>query len=183
MKVFRYTKININLKTFANKNNKRLIAFIPARGGSKRFPKKNIANFQKHPLISYPIKEALKSKIFCDVIVSSDDYDILKIAKKYGASTTLRSKKNSDDASHELDACKEYLSKLKKNKQTLPSCFCLIYPTSVLIKSNDYKKSFELIKNRSEVDVVMGVSPYNYHPYKALAMNKKDFLYPIFKKI
>ena len=57
---------------------------------------KNIAIFMKSPLISYPIKEALKSKIFSDVIVSSDDDKTIKIAKKYGALTVLRSKNSSD---------------------------------------------------------------------------------------
>ena len=165
------------------KNNKeKLIAFIPARGGSKRFPKKNIASFMKSPLISYPIKEALKSKIFSEVIVSSDDDETIKIAKKYGALTVLRSKKNSSDIAHELEACREYFSILTKNKSTLPNFFCLIYPTAVLIKSKDFKNSYKLIKNRSEVDVVMGVSAFNYHPYKALAKNKSGFLTPIFKK-
>ena len=64
----------------------------------------------------------------------------------------------------------------------MPNFFCLIYPTAVLIKSKDFKNSYKLIKNRSEVDVVMGVSAFNYHPYKALAQNKNGFLTPIFKE-
>ena len=136
----------------------------------------------KSPLISYPIKEALQSKIFSDVIVSSDDDETIKIAKKYGALTVLRSKKNSSDIAHELEACREYFSILTKNKSTLPNFFCLIYPTAVLIKSKDLKNSYNLIKNKSEVDVVMGVSAFNYHPYKALVQNKNGFLTPIFKK-
>ncbi len=163
-------------------NKEKLLAFIPARGGSKRFPKKNIAKFLKYPVIHYPIKEALGSKIFSDVIVSSDDNEIIKVAKQFGASTVERSKKNSSDSAHELEACREYLTILKKNKIKLPTFFCLIYPTAVLIKSKDFKKSFKLIKSRNDVDVVMAVSIFNYHPYKALALNKKGFLAPIFKK-
>jgi len=160
----------------------RLLAFIPARGGSKRFPKKNIAKFLEYPLIYYPIKEALKSKIFFDVIVSTDDNKILSIAKQFGASTILRSKKNSSDTAHELEACREYFRILKKQNKPLPTFFCVIYPTAVLIKSKDFKYSYNLIKNKKNVDVVMGVSMFNYHPYKALVVSKKGYLTPIFKK-
>ena len=160
----------------------RLLAFIPARGGSKRFPKKNIAKFLEYPLIYYPIKEALKSKIFFDVIVSTNDYEILSTAKQFGASTILRSKKNSSDTAHELEACREYLTILKKQNKPLPTFFCLIYPTAVLIKSKDFKHSYDLIKNKKNVDVVMSVSKFNYHPYKALVVSKKGYLTPIFKK-
>ena len=95
------------------KNN--IIAFIPARGGSKRFPGKNIAKFLGKPLISYPIKEAKKSKVFNRIIVSTDNKKIAKVAELYGATITKRSKKNSSSKAHELSALKEYL---------LPFCFC-----------------------------------------------------------
>ena len=96
------------------------IAFIPARGGSKRFPKKNIAKFFKKPLISYPIYEAIKSKVFTNVIVSTDDKQIMEIAKKYKADPVKRSKKNSDDNAHELEACREYFTNLSKKRIELP---------------------------------------------------------------
>jgi len=61
------------------------VAIIPARGGSKRIPKKNIKNFCGKPLIAYSIQTALKSKLFNKVIVSTDDEQIAFTAKKYGA--------------------------------------------------------------------------------------------------
>ena len=165
-------KKNIKLK---------LIALIPARGGSKRFPKKNIAKFLNKPLISYPIEEALKSKIFSDVIVSTDNTEIKKIARKFGANTVTRSKKSASDKAHELEACREYLTTLKRKKVALPDYFCVIYPTAVLVKSIDFKSSFKLFKADRNIDVVMGVSNFNYHPYKALSVNKKGYLTPVFK--
>lgn len=73
-------------------------AIITARGGSKRIPRKNIKDFLGHPMISYAINAALKSGIFDEVMVSTDDKEIAEVAKKYGASVPfLRSAKNSDD--------------------------------------------------------------------------------------
>ena len=74
------------------------IAIIPARGGSKRIPRKNIKHFLDKPIISYSIDAALKSDLFDEVMVSTDDVEIAAIAKSYGANVPyLRSKKNSDD--------------------------------------------------------------------------------------
>ena len=90
------------------------IAFIPARGESQRFPKKNIANFLGKPLISYPIKEAISSNVFDSIIVSTENRKISEIAKKYGAEVTKRSFKSASNTAHELEACKEYFVGLKK---------------------------------------------------------------------
>ena len=74
------------------------ICIIPARGGSKRLPQKNIKDFLGKPIIVYSIEEALKSKLFDRVIVSTDDKDIAKIAEKFGAEVPfIRPKELSDD--------------------------------------------------------------------------------------
>ena len=73
-------------------------ACIPARGGSKRIPHKNIKDFLGKPLISYPITAALESGVFEDVIVSTDDDEIASVAKNVGASVPfMRSKELADD--------------------------------------------------------------------------------------
>ena len=75
-----------------------ILAIIPARGGSKRIKNKNIKNFFKKPIISYPIREAIKSKIFDKVIVSTDSDEIEKISKRFGAEIYFkRPKKLSGD--------------------------------------------------------------------------------------
>lgn len=77
---------------------KKAVAIIPARGGSKRIPRKNIKDFFGNPLISYSIKIAIKSNIFDKVIVSTDDEEIAKIAKEYSAEVPfIRPKELSDD--------------------------------------------------------------------------------------
>jgi len=160
---------------------KNIIAFIPARGGSKRFPGKNIAKFLGKPLISYPIQEAKHSKVFNKVLVSTDSIKISQVAKKYGAEVVKRSIKNSSNKAHELEACREYLLNLIKLNKSLPDLFCIIYPTAVLLKAKDLKKSLNIIKSNNSIDVVMGVSKYNYHPYKALVRKNNGFLKNLFK--
>ena len=74
------------------------IAIIPARGGSKRIPRKNIKDFLGKPIISYSIAAALESRVFDEVMVSTDDFEIAEIAKKYGASVPFfRSAELSND--------------------------------------------------------------------------------------
>ena len=158
------------------------IAFIPARGESQRFPKKNIANFLGKPLISYPIKEAISSNVFDSIIVSTENRKISEIAKKYGAEVTKRSFKSASNTAHELEACKEYFVGLKKKNKLLPDFFCVIYPTAVLLKAKDFKKSYKLFISNKKIDVVMGVSKYNYHPYKSLKLNGRGYLQPLFKE-
>ena len=107
-------------------------------------------------------------------IVSSDSELINSIAKKYGASTVLRSKENSTNSAHELSACREYFSQKLRKGIELPEYFCVIYPTAILLKAKDFKQSFKIFDSKN-IDVVMGVSKFNYHPYKALKIKKMGY--------
>ena len=80
------------------------LCIIPARGGSKRIPKKNIKEFLGRPIIAYSIRTAIDSKLFDEVMVSTDDIEIAEIAKKYGAKVPfIRSLKNSSDFATTFD--------------------------------------------------------------------------------
>ena len=161
------------------KSKKNILAFIPARGGSKRFPKKNIAKFKNKPLIYYPIKVCKDAKLFNNVVVSSENDEILSYSKKYHVNVIKRSKKMAGDQIHELEALQEYLNNL--SSPNLPNLICLIYPTSILLSVKDILKSYALIDKDKKADVVMGVSRYSYHPYKALKQNRNGYLKPIFE--
>lgn len=118
------------------------LAIIPARGGSKRIPKKNIKLFHGKPLIAYSIELALNSNLFDKVIVSTDDEEIAKIAKEYGAEVPfLRPKELSDDftgtgavVAHAL----EYLNSVGENYEY----FCTIYATAPLLEVKYLKEGF-----------------------------------------
>lgn len=109
------------------------IAIIPARGGSKRIPRKNIKDFLGKPIIAYSIQIALDSGLFDEVMVSTDDEKIAEIAKSSGASVPfVRSKENSDDFTGTGDVCFEVLNEYKKTDQSFDLA-CCIYATAPLI--------------------------------------------------
>ena len=87
----------------------RIIAIIPARGGSKRLKKKNIYLFKGKPLISYTIKACKLSKKIDDIYVSSDDDEILTVSEKYGAKPLKRESNTSDDETPKIMAIRTVL--------------------------------------------------------------------------
>ena len=111
----------------------KILAFIPARGGSKGIPNKNIKLFNGKPLIQWTIKSALKSKLINKVIVSSDSKKILSLSKKFGADVILRPKNISGDLATTASAIKHYIKNTKESFDTI----VLLSPTSPLRKKKD----------------------------------------------
>ena len=125
------------------------IAIIPARGGSKRIPKKNIKNFFGKPLIAYSIETAIKSKLFDKVIVSTDDHEIATISKKYGAEVPfLRPKELSDDFTGTQDVINHTLEYLDQNGQRY-DYICTLYATSPLLQIQYLQEGYNKIVNAS----------------------------------
>ncbi len=123
------------------------IAIIPARGGSKRIPKKNIKDFHGKPLIAYSIEIALKSNLFDKVIVSTDDEEIAKIAKSFGASVPfIRPKELSDDFIG-TGAVIEHAINFLKEKGEKVDFICTIYATAPFLQEKYLIESFEKLKN------------------------------------
>lgn len=118
------------------------IAIIPARGGSKRIPRKNIKDFLGKPIMAYSIDAALTSGIFDEVMVSTDDGEIAEIAKRYGASVPfMRSSKNSDDHSTTIDALIEVLNGYNNIGQDY-SIGCCIYPCAPFVTADVLKDGY-----------------------------------------
>jgi len=132
------------------KNN--CIAVIPARGGSKRIPRKNIKDFFGKPLIAYSIEVALESKLFDKVIVSTDDEEIASIARKYGAEVPfLRPKELSDDFTGTQDVINhtiKYFEKLGENYQYI----CTLYATTPLLQKEYLIEGYEKLKNSDAIN-------------------------------
>ena len=128
---------------------KKAVAIIPARGGSKRIPRKNIKDFFGKPLIAYSIEVALKSKLFDKVIVSTDDEEIAKIAVEYGAVVPfLRPKELSDDfigTGAVINHALEYL----KSVGEIYDFVCTIYSTAPFLDEKYLIIGFEKLKNSS----------------------------------
>ncbi|UXC29329.1 pseudaminic acid cytidylyltransferase [Aliarcobacter butzleri] len=125
----------------------RCIAIIPARGGSKRIPKKNIKSFHGKLLIAYSIEVALKSKLFDKVIVSTDDEEIAKIAKEYGASIPfLRPKELSDDFIGTGAVVEHTINFLKEQGENI-DFVCTIYATAPFLQEKYLIEGFLKLKN------------------------------------
>ncbi|MES2590501.1 MAG: pseudaminic acid cytidylyltransferase [Bacteroidota bacterium] len=138
------------------------IAIIPARGGSKRIPGKNIKNFFGKPIIAYSIEAAIGSGLFDEVMVSTDVPEIAEIAKKYGAKVPfLRSSKNSDDFANTAVVIEEVLKEYAAQNMVFDT-FCCIYPTCPLIEIKKIILAYQCLiseKFNSVISVVIFNSP------------------------
>lgn len=124
--------------------NKKIIAVIPARGGSKRIPRKNIKLLAGKPLIVYAIETALKSSYLDRVIVSTEDKEIAGVAKKYGAEIPfMRPMELATDTATSLSVLQHAVRFLEKNENYKPDLIVLIQPTSPLILPEDIDKTIE----------------------------------------
>ena len=125
----------------------RNIAIIPARGGSKRIPRKNIKYFMGKPIIAYSIEAALKSNLFDVVMVSTDDDEIADFARQYGAEVPfMRSEQTANDFATTNDVLKEVISCYAERGHRF-DYMCCIYATAPLVQSGDLAEAFERLKN------------------------------------
>ena len=110
------------------------IAIIPARGGSRRIPRKNIKRFAGKPIIAWSIEAAIKSNCFDKVIVSTDDEEIAKVARDFGAETPfIRPKEISDHFTGTNEVVKHTIEWLEKNNSVV-SLACCIYATAPFVQ-------------------------------------------------
>ena len=120
-----------------------LLAVIPARGGSKRIPHKNIKDFLGQPLIAYSIKTALDSGIFADVVVSTDDPEIAAVAKEYGAQVPfLRSAELSNDYAGTAAVGADAFGKMEALGKHY-SGLCILYATAPLLTASHLQRAYE----------------------------------------
>jgi|TARA_B110000238_G_scaffold50280_2_gene54760 pseudaminic acid cytidylyltransferase len=149
------------------------LAIIPARGGSKRILRKNIKLFLGKPIIAYSIEAALKSKLFDEVMVSTDDEEIREIALKYGAKVPfLRSETNANDFATTAAVINEVLEVYKTRNKLFKYCIC-IYPTAPFVSSNLLIKAFKKLK-KDKLDAVFSVLKYGFPIQRAMKINKED---------
>ena len=157
------------------------IAIIPARGGSKRIPKKNIKFFYGKPIISYSIEVAKKSNLFDEIMVSTDDIEISKVSKSYGAEVPfIRSKLNSKDDSTTADVISEVIQKYKSKGRTF-DYICCIYPTAPLLNEKHLIKSFNIFMKNKFESLIPLVS-YSTPIQRAIKLNDKkiEMFFPEF---
>jgi len=147
------------------------IAVIPARGGSKRIPKKNIKEFLGKPIIAYSIELALKSKLFDRVIVSTDSEEIADVAREYSAEVPfVRPKKLSDDVTGTVAVTRHALKWCLDNEDNI-KYVCCIYATAPFLELNYLNNGYEIL-NREKKSFAFSVTSYPYPIQRALTISK-----------
>ena len=151
------------------------LAVITARGGSKRIPKKNIKNFCGKPIIAYSIEAALNSKIFDEVMVSTDSEEIANVAQTYGALVPfMRSAKNADDYATTYDVLLEVVKKYKE-LGTIFDYICCIYPTAPFVTAEKLNVAFDKFVE-SDADSLIPVVKFSFPPQRGFVINKENYL-------
>lgn len=146
-------------------------ALIPARGGSKRLPRKNILGIGGMPMLAHPILTARASGLFEHIYVSTEDDEIAEIAQQYGAEVIERPPQIAEDRSTVVQVCLHAL-------ETHPDIelMCCIYATAVLLTPETLVGAHALLGGQPEADFVMGVSEYEHPPVQALKADDNGYL-------
>ena len=142
----------------------RNVCIIPARGGSKRIPRKNIKEFLGRPIIAYSIEAAVASGLFEEVIVSTDDAQIASVAVSHGASVPfMRSSRNADDHAGTVDV----LAEVHRQLDVAYDAACCLYPTAPFATAALLRRSHVLLLEQN-YDCVFPVTRFSYPIQRAL---------------
>ena len=146
------------------------LAIIPARGGSKRIPRKNIKLFCAKPMIAWSIEAALQSGCFDQVIVSTDDQEIAKVARSYGATVPFkRPAELSDDHTGTIPVIRHAIEWFNAQGQSVEQACCL-YATAPFVSPDDIRRGFDtLVGNDS--DYAFSVTSYAFPIQRAIRLN------------
>jgi N-acylneuraminate cytidylyltransferase len=143
------------------------ICIIPARGGSKRIPRKNIKPFMGKPIMAYSIGAALQSGLFDEVMVSTDDEEFAEVAKEYGALVPfMRSEATANDYASTEDVLIEVLDEYKKQGKEFDNLCCL-YSTAPFVTVERLKEAYKKMESE-KVDAVFTVVAYSYPVQRCL---------------
>jgi len=144
-----------------------VLAIIPARGGSKGIPRKNILDFAGYPLITYSIRAATQSRTVTRTIVSTDDEEIAAVAREYGAETPfMRPAELAEDNTTDLPVFQHALTWLKNHEGYQPDVVIQLRPTSPIRPVNCVDDAVRLLLGHPEADSVRGVVESAQNPYK-----------------
>jgi CMP-N,N'-diacetyllegionaminic acid synthase len=168
------------------------VAIIPARGGSKGIPRKNVKEFCGKPLIAYIIETALKVRELDRVIVSTEDKKIAEVAKKYGAEVPfLRLKELARDETPTLPVLQHAVKYLEENENYRPDIVVLLYATSPLLRAKRVSEAIKMLKEGgfdSVLSVVEDRGHYwiekedNYERLYPIVLKNRQFTKPLFKE-
>ena len=155
---------------------KKAVAIITARGGSKRIPGKNIREFCGKPILAYSIEAALASRSFDEVMVSTEDEKIARLAETYGAAVPfMRSEEAANDYATTVDVLEEVLSRYRQSGRIFDE-LCCIYPTAPFVTADKLRRAMRLL-DRPETDAVMPVIAFSFPPMRGMYIQKGRLTY------
>lgn len=144
-----------------------ILALIPARGGSKGIPRKNIRRFAGYPLLAWSIAAAKQAACVMRVIVSTDDEEIASIAREYGAETPfLRPSEFAQDHTTDLPVFEHALEWLEENEDYQPDIIIQLRPTSPIRPKDCVDRAVNILLQHTDADCVRGVIPAGQNPHK-----------------
>jgi len=159
-----------------------IIAVIPARGGSKGIPKKNLVDLNGKPLIAYAIQVAKKSKLIDRIIVTTDNDEIAEISKKYGAEIPfIRPSELAQDHVPTYPVIKHTLDWLKENERYQPDLIVILEPTFPLRSHKEVDDAIKLMISEKKADSLRGVIEPFQNPYKMWTLKGK-YLKPLLEE-
>lgn len=153
------------------------IAIIPARGGSKRLPRKNIADFMGKPIIAWTIEAAKESGVFERIVVSTEDAEIAETSERYGADVDPRDPALATDAARETDVMLELLSREERDGKYYDITCCL-YATAPLRRASDIKAVINLLEP-GKCDFALAATNYDLPPHQALKLGADNAVTPM----
>jgi CMP-N-acetylneuraminic acid synthetase len=157
-----------------------VLALIPARGGSKSIPGKNIRNFAGHPLIAYSIVAGLASETISRVVVSTDDEEIAGVARRYGAEVPfLRPAEYAQDDTPDLPVFQHALNWLAQHESYQPEIVVQLRPTSPLRRLWHIDEAVYRLIGRPEADAVRTICVPFQNPYKMWSIASDGFMHPL----
>jgi CMP-N,N'-diacetyllegionaminic acid synthase len=156
-----------------------VLALIPARGGSKGVPRKNLALLNNKPLITYTIKAALDAVDVDEVWVSSDDAQILELSRVNGASTLTRPSLISNDEASAVDVVMHFINQLSQDLRKLNPILVYLQPTSPLRSAKHINAALDEMKNKKETCLI-SVVEMEKSPFKAFRVDKNEKLESLF---
>lgn len=155
------------------------VAIIPARGKSERIPRKNIKLFDGKPLIAWSILAALESKVFEEVIVSTDDEEIAAVANSWGANTPFLRPKELADSHTGTTAVIQHAAKWLENNKIHPKYVCCIYATAPLLRSRDLQDGLKVIEQNNSLDYVFAATSFSFPIQRALRKLPSEGVIPV----
>ncbi len=157
------------------------VAVIPARGGSKRLPRKNIIDFLGKPVIGYTIDAGFQSGCFERVVVSTEDDEIAAVAEACGASVDRRAPALATDSAVVVDVCIDFLNRESAAGRNWRTMACL-YATAPMRTANDIRGTVSLLED-GVCDFAMAVTSFDHSAYHAMQLSDDSRLSPVFPEL